>query len=103
MSCQASTFEQDFRQERQDREQAHSKFVENEERYKHQLVSLSNETVRVMDELKRQEKLFKDKESEYLARLSQKTNASRERDKKLVDLKEGNKDLEVRMGELKGM
>ena len=80
-SYQASIFEQDFRQERQDREQAHSKFVEIEERYKHQLDALSSESLRVMDEINRQKELFKDMESEYQAKLSRKTIASRVRDK----------------------
>ena len=93
---QALIFEQDFRQERRDREQAHSKFRETEDRYKHQLDALSAESLKIMEELNRQKKQCKDLESEYQARLSQLSYATGERDKKVAILEARNRELEVR-------
>ena len=93
---QATIFQQDFEQERRDREQAHTKHLEVEERYQHQLNALGQESQKVMDELQRVKAETRKMENDYQVRLSQQSYVAGEVDKKKGELQQRNQELEVR-------
>ncbi len=95
ISAQATIFEQDFKQERQDREKAHSKHIETEDQYKHQLGSLMTQFQAVSDDLHQQKKACKDMEATYQARLSKQSYSTGEMDRRLQLSEQRIADLEV--------
>jgi len=92
---QATIFQQDFEQERRDREQAHTKHLEAEEQYKHQLNALSQEYRKVSEDLQTVKVEARKLENEYQAKLSQQSYVTGDTERKMGEVQQRNRDLEV--------
>ena len=95
-TTQSAGYQEDFNEERKDREKAHSKMADMEMQYKHQFNKLGEELMVSRQHCEQLERRLKEVESYYQAQLSQTKYSTGDRDKAISKLQAENKRLEVR-------